>query len=558
MIGTIRKHSKWLWILIATLTIISFVYYFNPGQRMNNSSGGSSNGNLGSVYGEKITQDEFASVEREFELFYFFRYNEWPDKLSSDELERQVYLRLLLIRKAADLGIYVGDNEAATAASGILNSPELARALKINGQSIPPDVFVKEVLEPKGLTAADFENFVRDDLAIQQLVHSLGLAGALVTPQEAAAIYQRNHEEWDAQIVSFSASNYLSQVTVSPEAIAQFYTNDMADYRLPDRVQVNYVVFDVTNFFPQAEAELAKTNLNEQVEDLFRQYGTNAFADATTPDETKAKFRELLTRRQALEDARTQANAFATTVFNLEPTRAENLAVVAKQQGLTVKTTAPFDEQTGPTNFDATAEFTQDAFGLTPDEPLAGPIVGPDGVYVIALAEMLPSEIPPLADIRAQVTRDFQLHEAIARAQLVGTLFAKSLTNSLAAGKSFAVACVAAGHVPETLPPFSLSTQELPEIGGRANLNELKQAAFTAGVGHASEFVPTDDGGFVVYIESQQPVNEVQMNADLPQFLASLRREEETQAFNDWLGTEARKEFGNVPIFQQAINGAAK
>jgi parvulin-like peptidyl-prolyl isomerase len=108
-----------------------------------------------------------------------------------------------------------------------------------------------------------------------------------------------------------------------------------------------------------------------------------------------------------------------------------------------------------------------------------------------------------------------------------------------------------AGYPPEVLPAFSLSTQELPELGGRAGLNELKQAAFSTAIGQASGFVPTDDGGFVVYVESQQPVDETTMNAELPQFLASIRRSRQNEAFNEWLGMEARKQFGNLAIFQQ-------
>ena len=41
------------------------------------------------------------------------------------------------------------------------------------------------------------------------------------------------------------------------------------------------------------------------------------------------------------------------------------------------------------------------------------------------------------------------------------------------------------------------------------------------------------------------------MNAELPQFLASIRRSRQNEAFNEWLGMEARKQFGNLAIFQQ-------
>ena len=49
----------------------------------------------------------------------------------------------------------------------------------------------------------------------------------------------------------------------------------------------------------------------------------------------------------------------------------------------------------------------------------------------------------------------------------------------MTANRGFASLCVAAGLQPQVLPAFSLSTQELPELGERAELNQLKQAVFT-------------------------------------------------------------------------------
>ena len=69
MIGTIRKHSKWLWWIIAGLTVVSFVYWgVAPSQR--NASGTRISGDYGTLYGHKITQQEFINARSEFYLFY--------------------------------------------------------------------------------------------------------------------------------------------------------------------------------------------------------------------------------------------------------------------------------------------------------------------------------------------------------------------------------------------------------------------------------------------------------------------------------------------------------
>src|SRR5208337_1473378 len=108
--------------------------------------------------------------------------------------------------------------------------------------------------------------------------------------------------------VFFSPSNYLSAVTVTPAAVAQFYTNYLAAYRLPDRVQVSYVEFNVSNYLAQAKAEWAKTNFEEIVAANYQQLSAEYFPDAKTPEAAKARTRELLIRNRALADANQQAN----------------------------------------------------------------------------------------------------------------------------------------------------------------------------------------------------------------------------------------------------------
>ncbi len=550
MIGTIRKHSGWLWGIIIIATVISFLFWgAAPATR---NSGGGGEGNLGSIAGRKVTPAAYIGVEHEVYIYHWLRFHQWPDRdpnYSEADLRRDVYVRLMLIQRGEDLGIRIGDDVVATMANQVLSSPNLAQALGINGQSVPLDGFVKAILQPKGMDAGDFENLVRHDMIIDQLHQAMGLTGELITPQEAAAVYERQNQELSAQIVFFSASNYVATVLVTPAVVGQFYTNYLAEYRLPDRVQVSYVAFLVTNYLAGAEQKLSKTNLNFQVEAIYRQYGTNVFPEAKTPEEAKGKIRDVLIRQQALTDARQQADEFANTVFNEDPVRPENLAAIAKQKGLAVHLTAPFGREYGPEEFTAPEAFTKAAFGLTSDEPLAGPIIGRDAAYVIALAGQLPSEIPPLSQIRARVTRDYQLHEATLLAQEDGTNFVRTLQSGLANRNGFLSVCTAAGLHPEVLPPFSLSTTDLPELGDRVTLNQLKSVAFATPIGQASIFEATDGGGFIVYVKSQLPVDRAAMNANLPQFTAAVRQQRETAAFYNWLERTGSRDLRNTPVF---------
>ena len=456
MIGTIRKHSTLLWWTVGSLTVISFIWW---GASVPTRGGGVSVGNYGSIYGKKVTMQEYADAQHEFYLFYWFHNREWPTKMQSSEMEREIYIRLMLSRKAEQLGIDASDEAAATVGLDML------RSIAGNGKNVSLSDFEKQILAPEGLTTEDFERFARHDLVIQQLIQTMGLAGKLVTPEEAVTDWQHENQERTAQAVFFSATNYLPQVTVTTAAIGLFYTNRLADYREPDRVQVSYVEFNLSNYLAKAEAELAKTNFDSIIDANYQRLGPDYYPDAKTPAAAKAKIREELIRQRAAAEARLVANDFANAVVdltNLTPTRAANLATVAKQKGLTVQVTAPFSSQYGPEEFLAPQTFTKAAFALTPDDPFAGPIAGSTAFYEIALAKQLPADYPPLDSIRDRVTRDYKKDQATSLAQRAGTNFVSKLNTELAAGQGFAAACVASGLHPELLPPLALSTQESP------------------------------------------------------------------------------------------------
>ena len=451
MIGTIRKHSSWLWILIAGLTIVSFVLFMGTGPARN---GGRSAGNgFGTLYGKEVSAEDYARSQRDFYFYYWLHYGAFPDhnaNVKREDIDRETYVRLMLMRKAQKLGIHIGEDAVVTAAN------EMLRSLGRGGQPVPMDQFVSQVLAREGLTLADFRNYLRSELTTQQLITTLGLSGTFVTPQEVGQLYDREHQEVSAQAVFFAASNYLANVSLTPAAIAQFYTNRMAAYRQPDRVQVNYVAFAASNYLAQATAEWAKTNFNDYIDADYRQNGQTEFPDAKSPEEAKAKIRERLIHKRALEDAKVAANEFAGVLFAQDPVKPENLTALAKQKSLILSTTAPFDKQGGPEDFNAPVTFTDAAFKMSADEPLAGPVPGPEAFYILALAQQIPSSIPTLEQIRSRVTQDFENYTATAQAQSAGTNFQVTAAVQLAVGKTFAQAAIGAGQLPVVLSPVFL------------------------------------------------------------------------------------------------------
>ncbi len=108
------------------------------------------------------------------------------------------------------------------------------------------------------------------------------------------------------------------------------------------------------------------------------------------------------------------------------------------------------------------------------------------------------------------------------------------------------------------LPAFSLSTQELPELGEHTDLNQLKQAVFTTPIGKTSDFETTSDGGFVVYVQSRLPIDQTKMNSDLPQYAAAFRRERQNEVFVQWVNQEVGHQLRSLPAFQEPVSRGAR
>jgi len=350
--------------------------------------------------------------------------------------------------------------------------------------------------------------------------------------------------------VFFPTSNYLAGVTVTPEQVSNWYSNRLVNWIIPEKVQVKYVKFTLTNFLAAAETEMG-TNLNEIVEKNMQALGTNySRISAKTAEEARAKIREELLRQEEVTLAGKRAKEFFQGLTAFPTNLAENLEVVARTNDVTVAVTPPFDRDSEPTGLSVGPDFAKVAFSLTADEPVSGLILGEDGIYIIARDKQFPRETPPIEQVETNVVADLKHYIARTNAMGAALTFYRSVTNSLAQGKSFTNCCAESSLTPVPLPPFSLSTQSLPEVEGLAALNMLKQAAFGTQVGKAT-MAPMEDGAMVLYVKNKLPVDLAKMQQDLPAFMNAVRQKRQQEAFDDWYRKEAQRGLVDTPVFRQ-------
>jgi peptidyl-prolyl cis-trans isomerase D len=545
MIGTMRKHSTWLWSIIIVVVIFAFVIWgTNPG-----SQGGGPAGRYGTIDGQRISEEDYLGAQREVYLLVGLRTlqrtGEWPtgglDRLGVD-VPRETFSRLLLIRILQDRKMYAGAEAKALLVGNILSG------LKPLGVNTLTDL--ETFLGQQGLSLADLDRAAEHEIALQQLRSVEGLTGQLMTPDQIESFWKRENQEISAQVVFFSASNYLNRVNVTPEAVGTYFTNQMARYRIPDRMRVQYVAYAISNYLEQADERLASlTNLTAQLDAEYERRGTNYYADVS-PEEAKEQIREELRLQFAGFETRQAAAAFADELWRQEPMKPEDMNTLGAEKGLTVVISEPFDRTSVPAGLDVDPNFAQLAFRLRADEPYAGPIAGADHYYVITTHERIPSTNARFEDVKAQVTEDYRMQQAQLMARERGEAFTVGLTNGLAMSKPFTELCVEAQVTPELLPPFSRSTSSLPEVEAHASLNLFKQAAFATPVGKASRFNLTSDGGYVVYVASQLAVDEALLKEELPRYAEFVRQSLQNEAFGLWMNQQAQSGLRDTPIGQ--------
>lgn len=564
MFASIRRHQKWLLPVIMVIVILSFVVYLGPtssGRRGGAGGGVDSKTDFGFINGRALSRKELFEAYQDSRLEARMYSGRWPEE---DETSRQMFnpdtriqQKLVLLEKVNETGIRVGDEAVVEWIANVFRDP------KTGGFQLEAyQRFLKQVLQPQGITEKDFQGFARRQVAIEHLVKVAGIGGGLVSRGDAESLFRREHEQMNVQVAQFNASNHLASVAVSDAVLAQFYTNNMARYRTPEQVQVSYVKYDATNHLAAVDAIMAgRTNLPVELMAEYQRRGAETFKDADgkvlSQEAALLKIKDELRQALGVIEAQKQAAAFAQQLFDLyekQPKQTNNLERLAAALGVESRVTEPFSRREGPTGLRVPDSFSQMSFALSDEQPMASePVTSDEAAYILALKRKWPSEVPALAAIRDQVLADYRKREALEAARRAGEAFHVSVTNGLAQNKTFEVISAESKVKPVLVPAFSLSTQSLPGWQGPLELNALKETAAGLAPGKISDFVPTQDGGFVLQLISKQPVDDAVLSSELPAFITRLRAERKSQALSDWFAKQLESaNLTGLPSFSRS------
>lgn len=500
-------QSKVVWGIFAALICIAFVSVSAPGSRNRRTAKrqAAESQIAGRLFGDEVSRLEFArayqSVRLDYTLMYGpFRITEEVDRM----LTQGAWMRIATLRKARQLGLTATPEQML---SMIRNHPAFR-----NPQTGQFDQQIYDAALPQiraltgGFTAVDVENHFADEVLLQKMMR-IPVQGALVTESE---IRERFHLYADKLTVQYAAipRSLGGTPDVSEEEAKHYYEINREEFRVPEKLRVDYVAFPVADHVEGIEiSDDRVASFYEQYKDRFRRPQAEDTPADTPPayqpfeevkDSIADQLRQVTARAKSVELADTLVAELADEAMTFESAAAKlGLNIVSNPR--------PFGLTDPVPGVDPTAPFQRAAFALREDAThyYSDPVAGKDVVYVIALKKRLNSFIPEYDVVKAEVMESARMAAAERAYEEKAGEIHQALAEAVRSGSSFAEAAAKYSLEVKTTAPFDVTTGLEDEFGP-----QLIEAAAGSGKGTLTRLINTPDELLAAYVADVVPGDE--------------------------------------------------
>ena len=482
MVSLLRKYQQSLMILVTGMVIIAFVWLYN-GTRFDKIGADQAY----KIYGKVYSQGDIQRTARRFQLAMSLGLRELVGSLSgatndrNQAFENFVWNSFVLDHEARALGIVPTDAE-------VISTMKKLEVFQTNHTFDPVKYqeFGQNFMAPNGITDAEVEALVRDELRVKKLVELIG-STIEVTPAESRTLFVQNHQKMDVSLIRFNTADFAAAVEPKEDEIKKYFDEHKATLTTEEKRVVRYVKLGLSD----AEKAL--------------------------------KGKEQVTALQKQAD---RANDFSQALLDKA-----NFDDVAKKMGLKVEITPSFTEAQPSPEFASVPQAGAEAFRLTEKDPNSEAVQSETGFFILHLDKVVASR--PLSFEEAKPKIISQIKNERGHNTLVSKAneARAKIDAALKAHKSFADAAKDAGQKVESFPPFSISEP----ASDKPNANEITEKAIELGENDLSEFVATSDGGLLIHMDKREPVDEAKFKKELDGQLTMLRMRKRYAVFLQWL-----------------------
>ena len=574
---TIRNKQKWLFGLIAIPVVIGFVILFTPdaedlifGGRNQSETGvyGQLKGNRG---WETVTRGQWIEARNIVLGPLILNYGGRLPNLNDELIDNQVPNVLARQALMAKYGIQPSKKDSEDWVIKLIDQSLKSAPL---GQTPTRQELLGELSS----------NFNGDDqllayasytIGVGQLQELAAISGSLVSAQEAEVEFRNQNEQFEAEALFLSHTNYLPLVQASDEQIKTHYTNTLANNRIPERRQVSYVTFPATNYLDEAEKKFDELK-PEQRDALLKTYWsgvtnlagyktngipnlakdivtlrTNEYKEMKVEEAVASIRSDILSTPDGLKSGLAVIEAYKAGLDfqkSLEETykaqpALDTLEKMALLQNLTATTSPPLGiqdrvvfglPQVSSAQVFALSKTNAFIFG---DSPFSG--ISSD-FYIASLKKVIPVRYRTFLEAKATVTADFKKAESIKLMNGAG----EKIHQSIKAGKALAEVGKENNLAVTKLGPFDPVGGAIPGLANKANAEDVRTQALGLDVGAISELITSstdssdlasEEAAFVVKLTGKNAVSKDKFDAEFAGYLKSARSAAGSQSYTAWL-----------------------
>ncbi len=423
------------------------------------------------------------------------------------------------------------------------------------------------------------------------------------TTEEVSAYFEKNKQRYALPeksrigYVLYRPEAFTDLIRLSPQEIEDYYNGHLDDFQREKEVRARHILFKVPKGASPAEDEAVRNKALEVLKkirdggadfaetaravsegpsapkggdlgffrkgDMVKPFEDAAFsmkpgeirgpvktefgyhlikveevkdARAEPLDEVKGRIEEIVKTEQARDLAFEAAEDDVDQAI-----QGTSLKKLAEARGLEYKESEPFTADGTLPGLQDFKDITSTAFSLSPGE--IGPLMTTsNAALVFTLIEKQPSEVPPLDEIRKQVSEDLAKSLAREQAEAAAVKFLKEVEE----GKDYTVAAYAGGLEIKQYGPF----QRRGAIEDLGYVPDLNRAVFALGRerGVVPEPVKYQGRFLAVRLVSIKYPEKSAFETEKKEYMDRLLAMKQAQRFQGWI--EALKKRAQIEVFK--------
>lgn len=394
MFDAVRNNKRIVQIFLVLITL-PFAFW-GVESYIRNVGGG---GDVASVGGSKISQQEFAQALREQqERMRAAMGREFNPAIFDTPEARQALLdslvsQRLLLMQAAKSRLTVSDDRLREFLSTV---PSLQEDGKFSMQRYD------QALRAQGMTQAGFEAKLRQDLTLQQVVSAVS-DSAIVSRAAMERLLAVQLEEREVSEVAIRSEQFSGQVKISAEAVKDFYEKNRKQFETPEQVRAEYVVLN-----PAALAEqisIGEDEIKSAYEKNARRY--------TTPEERRASHILIQVAKDAPEAEQKAARAKLDAILQQVKKSPNDFDKLAKEHSQDPGSAAKGGDL-GFFGRGAMVKPFEDAIFSMKENQLSDVVRTDFGFHIVKVTGIRPEKTRSLDEARAEIAAELKA-QAVAK-----------------------------------------------------------------------------------------------------------------------------------------------